>query len=378
MSSEIYYDSPFLFESSLFFTENETKSLSKCRIIQRNLVHFQGFPDNLYDEKLLSSFEYFGQYGTITKIVLNSKTDKNSQEKCNSAYITFEQIEQAAYCILSVDSIKIDNQLVRAFFGTTKYCNHFLNNYKCLNEGGCMFLHYLADPADVISENIKFGYSEHIKLAKQIIGFNSYRSKMFVMNCEFPKDAKLPIIKTIYHKENVLKKRKNHRRKISSSTSKSGKSGKSNKSNKSGNSTNNVSSNEGNVSSGEDTPTNNSSNGSNEFLILEKNEKFKSSVNIGNMYTVGKLFEAKEDSRFYKKKEESANDEKNLTYLIERNDISDNMKILIGNLTERLGLFSMINNYHEVSLNELEINFCKKIYELSKDNEIKSILEKVY
>ena len=37
------------------FTEIEALSLSKQRIIQRNLVHFHGFPDRLYDKELLYS-----------------------------------------------------------------------------------------------------------------------------------------------------------------------------------------------------------------------------------------------------------------------------------------------------------------------------------
>ena len=90
-------------------------ALSKQRIIQRNLVHFQGFPDCINNKEILLSKEYFGQYGNILKIVLVSKEDKIQNRKINSAYLTFENEEQAAYCILSVDSIKINNQLVRAF-----------------------------------------------------------------------------------------------------------------------------------------------------------------------------------------------------------------------------------------------------------------------
>ncbi len=103
------------------FTEKSLLTLSKQRIIQKNLVHFQGFPDSINDKELLLSPQYFGKYGHITKIYLVSKEDKILKKKINSAYITFETKEQAAYCILSVDSIIISNHLVRAFFGTTKY-----------------------------------------------------------------------------------------------------------------------------------------------------------------------------------------------------------------------------------------------------------------
>ena len=85
------------------FIQEIRLTLLKQRIIQKNLVHFQGFPDYLFNENLLISPEYLGQYGTIIKIVLASKEDKASNKKVNSAYITFETKEQAAYCILTLD-----------------------------------------------------------------------------------------------------------------------------------------------------------------------------------------------------------------------------------------------------------------------------------
>ena len=46
--------------------------MQKLRITQKNLVYLIGFPKYLaYNEKLLSSFEYLGQYGKILKIHMN-------------------------------------------------------------------------------------------------------------------------------------------------------------------------------------------------------------------------------------------------------------------------------------------------------------------
>ena len=71
-----------IFEDALresqIFTQEVSIALSKQRIIQKNLVHFQGFPDSLYNENLLASYEYLGQYGNIKKLVLVSKKDKTS------------------------------------------------------------------------------------------------------------------------------------------------------------------------------------------------------------------------------------------------------------------------------------------------------------
>ena len=62
-----------LYQSYPLFNQENWLSLSKQRIIQKNLVHFQGFPDSFYNENLLTSPEYLGQYGNIEKILLVSK-----------------------------------------------------------------------------------------------------------------------------------------------------------------------------------------------------------------------------------------------------------------------------------------------------------------
>lgn len=73
-----------------YFSKDDFKSFSKCRIIQKNLVHVQGFPDSIADKFLLSQPEYFGQFGTITKLVVVSK-----DEKCkNYKYLFIEYIDQ--------------------------------------------------------------------------------------------------------------------------------------------------------------------------------------------------------------------------------------------------------------------------------------------
>ena len=189
-------------------SETESKELSKQRVIQKNLVHFQGFPDRLYNKKILASEEFFGQYGLITQIILTNKTAHKTNKRSNSAYISFYTFEQAAYAILSVNSIKIDNILVRACFGTTKYCNHFLNNFKCFKSDKCMFLHEIANINDIITENTKFGYTEHIKLAKEIIGYGSIRSQMYIRNHTNKNRTVLPNIITIYKKIILLPKLK--------------------------------------------------------------------------------------------------------------------------------------------------------------------------
>ena len=342
-----------IFQLNSMFTEEESKELSKQRIIQKNLVHFQGFPDRLYNKELLCSQEYFGQYGLISKIILTNKMDKKSNKKSNSAYITFSTFEQAAYAILSVDSIKIDNQLVRAFFGTTKYCNHFLNNFKCFNSEKCMFLHYLVDQNDIIAENSKFGYSEHIKLAKKIIGFGSVQSQLYVMKHSNKNSSVLPNIVTIYHKDDILIKTKNHRRKKSNESD----------DNSLNNSNNNTS------SSSSDSKRNSISEFENKEKREKKEDLIKNNINILNEEKLN-LYKGKNRSRF-----DFANNGINL------NNINDNnvLKVtqnLIDDLSSRIAFFIQFNK--NIPLNKLEYQYCNNIYLKSKNDEIKKIIENLF
>ena len=346
-------------QKKLNFSKEDIQHLSKCRIIQKNLVHFYGFPDYLYNKEILLSLEYFGQYGVITKIVLVSKKDKLNSENHNSAYITFLTKEQASYTILAVDSIKISNQLVRAFFGTSKYCNHFLNNRECTCEDNCMFLHQLADKNDIINDSSKFGYSDHIRLAKKIINFGSYNSKYYVKINKYPLKTILPNIETIYFKENIIIKTRNHRRNISDLSNKS---------------------------------TSSDDNDSNQKLINEKKIDFKGKLylllrnsinnkNNNNLSVKSKnninynniVFKSKNQSRFYN------NSNINCKYLNDNNiSNNNNFKIIIDSiLTEYpLQLNLCINN--NINIKKYDYNFCLKLYNKTKDIEVLKLIEKIY
>ena len=335
------YQQPQLFNPDICFY------LSKQRIIQKNLVHIQGFDDSLYNKNLLISSEYLGQYGSIIKIVLVSKEDKIIHKKLNSAYITFETNEQAAYCILSIDSIKINDHIIRAFFGTTKYCNHFLNNYHCLNEEKCMFLHHIADPNDIIDENTKFGYNEHIKLAKKIISFGSLESKNYVKNQSIyiPK-AIFPNIKEIYDKEDYIIK-KNHKRNYSyiSNGSTENNSSNSNKRNLS-------------KSSSEEKEKKEKNNSKDYY----KNENCDKNRNFG-------FYKSAKKSRFFNM---IINNGKNYFSTYE----SKNITYIVNNLCKRMSFFSYFKKLNQKNfIKEMEKNLCLNLYKKTKDNDIKLILE---
>ena len=335
------------------FNEAIVSSLSKQRIIQRNLVHLQGFPDSMYNENLLLSPEYLGQYGSIKKIVLVSKEDKIAHKRVNSAYITFETDFQAAYCILSIDSIKLNNQIVRAFFGTTKYCNHFLNNFLCFNLEKCMFLHHLADPSDIIDEGKKFGYSDHINLAKKIIGYGSIQSRYYVSRNSYSRTKTvLPSIKVIYDREDTNIKKIYHRR-ISS--------------NLSSNSTNNNSINtSNNKNSSKSSSKEKDKSNSNEGEITDKKIEEKK-IDFNNNNTPFDYFKSHEKSRFFN------NNNENDSY---NSYESQNLTYIVNNICKRMSFFNYFKKYNNSELlKDLEINFCQDLYKKTNDDEIKLLLE---
>ena len=335
------------------FSKEDINYLSKCRIIQQNLVHFYGFPDYLYKKEILISPEYFGQYGVITKITLASKNNKLNNEKYNSAYITFLTKEQASYAILAVDSIKINGQLVRAFFGTSKYCNHFLNNRECTSEENCMFLHHFADKNDIINDGSKFGYSDHIKLAKKIINFGSYNSKFYIKCNKYPFKTFLPNIETIYFKENIIIKANNHRRNIT------------NLSNISTSSDDNDNNNDNDTDNEQKKSIENKNELKGKLLLIDQN--ISDNDNNNNI-----VFKSKNKSRFYN------NNNNKIVKNINNNNDFNIYKIIIDNVLTKYHLYSFSYIKNSMNMKKYEFNFCLQLYNKTKDIEILKIIEKMY
>ncbi|OHT01765.1 hypothetical protein TRFO_31279 [Tritrichomonas foetus] len=127
----------------------ERAHLSRFRVIQRDLVYVIGIPIDIANEDILSKYAYFGQYGQIKKIVVNNQTVHTSsfQKPTVSAYVTFQNIEDAWECLYALESFSINGHSLKASFGTSKYCSAFLSGQKCLKPD-CMYLHYTGDPKD--------------------------------------------------------------------------------------------------------------------------------------------------------------------------------------------------------------------------------------
>ncbi|KAH0263638.1 hypothetical protein KCU71_g20348, partial [Aureobasidium melanogenum] len=118
------------------------KHLAGLRVVQKNLVYVTGLSPRVQEDRLLETLrgdQYFGQYGKIVKIVV-SKAKDNINPQSVGVYVTYARKQDAASCIAAVDGSQNGDRVLRAQFGTTKYCSAYLRNEQCTNRN-CMFLH---------------------------------------------------------------------------------------------------------------------------------------------------------------------------------------------------------------------------------------------
>ena len=185
------------YSSHPYREKQELEELADARIITKNLVYIIGLSSSLADKAKLSKYEYLGQYGNIIKTVVNKNKAYNQNNiygPSYSAYVTYSKPSEASIAILSLDNTKIDNHLIRASFGTTKYCSYYLKGIECSNKE-CLFLHKKADENDIIkrgdltSNKIIFAkqhnYAEKIadiynpEVKKKIMGMKKGKATIF-------------------------------------------------------------------------------------------------------------------------------------------------------------------------------------------------------
>ncbi|EKM55967.1 uncharacterized protein PHACADRAFT_122027 [Phanerochaete carnosa HHB-10118-sp] len=133
------------------------RHLANVRVVQRNVVYVVGIGPRFAKEELiptLRSHEYFGQYGKISKIVIVKRTSPGGRAPVVGLYITFHRREDAARCIAAVDgapSPGASGEVMRASYGTTKYCMTFLRGASCPDHS-CMSLHEWGDENDCFTK----------------------------------------------------------------------------------------------------------------------------------------------------------------------------------------------------------------------------------
>ncbi|KAH6576333.1 hypothetical protein BASA62_001482 [Batrachochytrium salamandrivorans] len=109
------------------------KQLANVRVVQKNLVYVLGLPPKLQNDEILRSHDYFGQYGKITKVVVNRRSQPHTASMSpasnnNGVYVTYARKDDATRAIDAVDGSLCEGRVVRATYGTTKYCSYFLKN----------------------------------------------------------------------------------------------------------------------------------------------------------------------------------------------------------------------------------------------------------
>ncbi|UKZ81080.1 hypothetical protein TrVFT333_008848 [Trichoderma virens FT-333] len=86
-------------------------------------------------------------YGVIQKISISNRKSSDGQHHSLGIYVTFEKPDEATRCIQAVHGSQNGDRILKAQYGTTKYCSAWLKNEKC-NNPGCMFLHEQGDEED--------------------------------------------------------------------------------------------------------------------------------------------------------------------------------------------------------------------------------------
>ena len=253
-------------------------SEEKFRIITKNLVYMIGISDSISDISILSKYEYLGQYGKIIKIVINKKKAYNINNKFGpsfSAYITYSKPEEASIAILSLDNHYVDKHLIRASFGTTKYCQFFLKGLECNNKD-CVYLHKKAKEEDIIkrdelSSNKNLFYIQQLYAIKIANIYNPDVKKKIMAFANKSANSVFPSPDQIYENEVVIENQPKNNIVGSSKNSKHKNYLNNNKNNNNNNKNNNNNINNNNNKKEEKNSKNNNNNNINNNNINNNN-----------------------------------------------------------------------------------------------------------
>lgn len=124
--------------------QSYNKHMQNCKLIQRNMVYVMGLPFSLkIFEDSFNESAFFGNYGRVLSISIAE--DTNNGHKTLSAFVTYDCELSATLAVVALDKMKIDNCLIRAGYGSNKYCMYFLNGLPCLKKI-CTYAHKMASP----------------------------------------------------------------------------------------------------------------------------------------------------------------------------------------------------------------------------------------
>ena len=122
---------------------SDRRHLAGARVKQLNVVYVLGLVPQTKNEHLLlltlRGPEYFGQYGEIQKLVV-SKAKSGSLNQSVGVYVTYAREEDAALCIQTIDGSVNGDRVLRAQYGTTRYCSAWLRGAICMDKN-CSLIH---------------------------------------------------------------------------------------------------------------------------------------------------------------------------------------------------------------------------------------------
>ena len=322
---------------------NDLQNLQNVRIIQKNLVYLIGLSKSLISlDNKLKNYEYLGQYGNIEKFVINKLKTYNSTNPNGPSYschITFSNSSESSLCILALDNMIIDNHIIKASYGTTKYCLNYLKNNVCHNKY-CLYLHERANQNDLISReemnnNKSLFENQHI-LAINLSGILEKDFNEKIKNILENKNTIFPNILSIFNKDLVKEYLKSYRTKEINEIS------------------------------------NNDKNNNENNIGNEKKKKKKTYITIS---TLNKIFCSKKQSRFpFVLERDPANNSK----IKDNIDVPIKIQNFINNNIRNLLLYDKeneVNNYLNYELNYKDDSWLNlenklKIYNINKNKNI--------
>ena len=170
------------------------------------------------DNENLKLPEYFGQYGKLKKLVVNTNyiyKPKGSAGPSYGAYVTYSSPKEAALAILGIEQHVMDSRLLRASFGTTKYCSFFLKEQKCLNKDWLYLHKWHSDQETYTKEEManKKIFSDQQEIAIKHSEINIKSREEFMSDWEkntgpIPETSRFPSILQIYDKFSSYEKLK--------------------------------------------------------------------------------------------------------------------------------------------------------------------------
>ena len=322
---------------------NDLQNLQNVRIIQKNLVYLIGLSKSLISlDNKLKNYEYLGQYGNIEKFVINKLKTYNSTNPNGPSYschITFSNSSESSLCILALDNMIIDNHIIKASYGTTKYCLNYLKNNVCHNKY-CLYLHERANQNDLISReemnnNKSLFENQHI-LAINLSGILEKDFNEKIKNILENKNTIFPNILSIFNKDFVKEYLKSYRTKEINEIS------------------------------------NNDKNNNENNIGNEKKKKKKTYITIS---TLNKIFCSKKQSRFpFVLERDPANNSK----IKDNIDVPIKIQNFINNNIRNLLLYDKekeVNNYLNYELNYKDDSWLNlenklQIYNINKNKNI--------